>query len=165
MLSLSKSNQSVSVCMPNNLDYQQDWISSTLGGSSQLTQGKATPSTVLLLSYSKQVLLLSCIPRHHPSTLCISPTSPAFLCQPSFCGVQLTTYQWYNGTFLLQGWCPTHQSCWPLAFWQDAWLSTCPVLSIMPGLSKLMLAGGNPQHFIETITITMPLPNPSLFVS
>ena len=33
---------------------------------------------------------------------------------------------------------------------------------IMSGLSKLMLAGGNPQLLAKTAT--MPLPNPSLFV-
>ena len=55
--------------------------SSTLGCSSQLPQGKATPTTVLLLPYSKQGLALSCIPRHHAITPFISPTSPSFLCQ------------------------------------------------------------------------------------
>ena len=69
--------------------------SSTPGGSSQLTQGNPTPNIVLLLPYSKQDLLLSCIPRHHASTLFFSPTSPAFLCQPSVCGVPLTMFQWY----------------------------------------------------------------------
>jgi hypothetical protein len=34
--------------------------------------------------------------------------------------------------------------------------------SIMSGLSKLILAGCNPQHLVEIAT--MPLPNPSLFV-
>jgi hypothetical protein len=46
----------------------------------------------------------------------ICPTSPAFLCQTSVCGVPLTTYQQCYGIFLLQGLCPTHQACWPLAF-------------------------------------------------
>ena len=41
-------------------------------GSSQLTQGKARPTTVLLLPYRKQNLLLSCIPRHFANTLCIA---------------------------------------------------------------------------------------------
>ena len=36
-------------------------------------------------------------------------------------------------------------------------VQSCPIMS---GLSKLMLAGGNPQLFAETAT--MPLPNPSL---
>ena len=38
-------------------------------------------------------------------------------------------------------------------------VQSCP---IMPGLSKLMLAGGNPQLLAEIAT--MPLPNPSLLV-
>ena len=84
--------------------------SSPLGDSSQLTEGKARPTTVLLLSYSKQGLPLSCIPRHHKSTLCISPTSPAFLCQPSFCGVPLTMYQWCYGHFSLVGLMPYSSS-------------------------------------------------------
>ena len=33
------------------------------------------------------------------------------------------------GTFLLWGWCPTHQACWPLVFWHNALLPTCPVPS------------------------------------
>ena len=50
--------------------------------------------------------------------------------------------------------------CWR----SDAMLCYLHVQSrpIMPGLSKLMLAGGNPQLLVETAT--MPLPNPSLFV-
>ena len=66
--------------------------SSTSGGSPQLPQGNATSTTVLLSSYSKQELLLSCIPRHHPNTPCNNPSSLAFLCQPSSCGVLLTMY-------------------------------------------------------------------------
>ena len=84
---------------------------------------------MLLLSYSKQDLPVSCIPRHHAITPCISPTSPMFLCQPSFCEVPLTAYQWCYGTFLLPGWCPTHQACWPLAFSCNTLLCTCPVPS------------------------------------
>ena len=57
--------------------------SSTIGGLSRFPQGYATPTTVLLLSCSLQVLLLSCIPRHHPSTLCSSPTSPHFCVNPA----------------------------------------------------------------------------------
>ena len=50
--------------------------------------------------------------------------------------------------------------CWC----SDAMLHYLHVQShpIMSGLSKLMLAGGNPQLLAETAT--MPLPNPSLFV-
>ena len=103
--------------------------SSPPGDPSQLTRGKARPTTVLLLPYRKQDLPVSCIPRHHESTLCISPTSPTFLCQPSFCGVLLSTYQRCYGPFLSRGRCPTHQACWPLAFWRDATLPACPVPS------------------------------------
>ena len=38
-------------------------------------------------------------------------------------------------------------------------VQSCPIMS---GLSKPMLAGGNPQLLVETTT--MPLPTPSLFV-
>ena len=102
--------------------------SSLLGGPSQLTQGKARPTTVLLLPYSKQDLLLSCIPRHHASPPCISFTSPTYLCQPSFCGVLLTMYQQRYGTFLLWGQCPSHQACLLLAFWCNTPLPAYPVL-------------------------------------
>ena len=39
------------------------------------------------------------------------------------------------------------------------YVQSCPIMS---GLSKPMLAGGNPQLLVETTT--MPLPTPSLFV-
>ena len=100
-----------------------------LGCPPQFTQGKARPTTVLLLPYRKQDLPISRIPRHHESTLCISPTSPMFFFQLSFCGVPLTMFQWCYGCFLLQSWCSTQQACWLLAFWHDATLPTCPVPS------------------------------------
>ena len=65
---------------------------SPLGSSPRFTQGKARLTIVLLLPYSKQDLPISCIPRHHASSLCVSPTSPTFLCQPSFYGVPLSMY-------------------------------------------------------------------------
>ena len=139
-----------------------DPSSTTLGGSSQLTEGKATPTTVLLLPYSKQDILLSCIPRHHASTMCISHTSPTFCVNPASmecrslhtssamslfsCGVNILLIK------LVVCWC------------SDTTIHSLQVQSylIMSGLSKLMLAGGNPQLLAETAT--MPLPNPSLFV-
>ena len=119
--------------------------SSTPAGSYQLPQGKATPTTALLLPYSKLNRPLSCIPRHQPNTLCISPTSPMFLCQPSFCGVLLTMFQHCYGTFLFWGQCPTNQACWPLVFWCNALLPVCPVLSKVSGLSKQVA-----EHCIRT---------------
>ena len=100
--------------------------SSTPCGSSQPSQGKATPTFVLLIPYSKQDLLLSCIPRHHQSTLCIS------LHNPHFCVIQasveccslcpssaMTLFSCGVDTMLIKlvgHWC------------SDTLLHTCPVL-------------------------------------
>ena len=136
--------------------------SSPPGGSSQLTQGKATTTTVLLLPYSKEDLPLSCIPRHYPITLCISPTSPMFCvnsasvecCSLHTSGV-MALFSCRVDALLIK-----LAGCWH----SDMMLhylhvQTCPITS---GLSKLMLAGVNPLILAETAT--MPQPNPSLFV-
>ena len=102
--------------------------SSTPGGSYHLTQGYATPTILLLISYCKEFLPLPCTPRHRPGIPYSSPTSHAYLYQPSFCGVLLTTYQQCYGTFLLQIWYPAHQTCWLLAFWYNAPLPACSAL-------------------------------------
>ena len=81
--------------------------------------------TLLALSF------LPFFPCYHPlgSKHSASALHHPHFCQPSFCGVLLTMYQRRYSTFLLQDWCPTHQACWLLAFWHDAILPTCPVLS------------------------------------
>ena len=66
---------------------------------------------------------------HHSSTLCISSTSPAFMCQPNFCRVLLNMIHQHFGTFLLQSHCPAHQACWPLVFWCNSLLPVCPIPS------------------------------------
>jgi hypothetical protein len=136
--------------------------SSPPGDPSQPTQGKARPTIVLLLPYSKQDLPVSGIPRHHKSTPCVSPTSPTFLCQPIFCGVLLTST---SGAMVLFSRGVNALLIKLVGHWHsEVMLHYLHVQShpIMSGLSKLMLPGGNPQLLAETAT--MPLPNPSLFV-
>ena len=60
---------------------------------------------------------------------CSHDLTQLILCQPSFCGVLLTMYQWCYSTFLLLHQCPTHQACWLLAFCCNASLPACPILS------------------------------------
>ena len=136
--------------------------SSMAVGSSQLTQGKARPTTVLLLPYRKQNLLLSCIPRHFANTLCIALyhlhfcVSPASVECHSLCtSSAMALFSCRVDALLIK-----LVGCWH----SDAMLCYLHVQSCprMWGLSRLMLAGGNPQLLVEATT--MPLPNPSLFV-
>lgn len=103
----------------NTLPYPS---SGTPWSSSQLLQYLATPTTELLLPYSQQDLALSHIPRYHPNTQFISPTSTVFLCQCRFSRVSLTTYENYFDIFFLLGGWLAHQACWLLAFWYAALL-------------------------------------------
>ena len=137
--------------------------SSTLGGSSQ--PHIAEPNQLLCSYYHSAIKTYHylVIPRHHPISLCSSPTSLIFLCQPNFCQVPLATYKKCNGTFPSQGECTACQPCWLLVFWQMLFylpVQSCPIMS---GLSKLMKAGENSQLLAETAI--MPLPNSSQFVS
>jgi hypothetical protein len=133
-----------------------------MGGSSQLPQGKATPTTELLLSYSKQELLylasqditqiFHAVALHNlhfcvnPASVeccsqCTSSTIPPFSCRVNAPLIKLVGH------------------CHSDVLFYQLYLQSCPIIS---RLSKLMLAGGDPQLLVETTT--MPLPKPSLIV-
>ena len=136
--------------------------SSPPSGPCQFTQGKATPITVLLLLYSEQTYhylasqdimqVLHASALYYPCfcvnpasveccSLCTSSAVALFSCRVNALLIKLVGC-WHSDVIL----------CY-------LYVQSCPIMS---GLSKPMLAGGNPQLLVETTT--MPLPNPSLFV-
>ena len=134
--------------------------SSTLGGPPQPSQGSATPTTVLLFhtascSYHNlasqdiaQVLQASAL--HHPH-FCINPVF--IRCSSLHTSSTMALF--------LMGLTPCSSNLLATGIWMPC--STTCISSpapIMSGLSKLLLAGGNPQLIAETAT--MPLPNPTL---
>jgi hypothetical protein len=137
--------------------------SSTLGGSSQLTLCNARPTTVLLFPYSKQDLPLSCIPRHHPNTLCIILRHLYFSVNPASvecCSLHtsgaMTLFSCRFNVLLIKLVGHWHSDA-TLCYLQ---VQSCPII---PGQYKLILAGGNPQLLVKTAN--MPIPNPFLFVA